>query len=600
MFAPGVPVLQQDVMRADDPISDGMSWYAEPTQPSPERPRLTFDLDVDICVIGGGLAGLTTARELARRGWSVALLETHTIASGASGRNLGFVLPGFQESIGRIIERVGLDHAKQLWTLSERGVEYVRETARQTAMPGVAPVNGWLNVSKFHENASLAAEAALLSEEFGAQVEAWSTAQVQESLNSPLYRNAVHFPRAFHIHPLNYAFGLAAAAEQAGVRIFEHTPALSIDTAGIRKRIGTPSARVRASQIVLAGSTGVGPLVPRLGASLLPVTSFVALTAPLGDKLHEVIKFKGGISDSTSVDNHYRIIDGDRLVWSGGLRMSDTTDPKRYASRLAGDMQRAYPQFGDLLVERVWSGTVGVAVHDMPQIGEIASGVWVANGFSGQGLNNTAMAGELIARGIAEKDQTWRLFSSYDLVWSGGKAGRAAMQMRYWTHRIKDRMAAMFNSPPDATQEEPAPPIEAATLAIGAAMPVAPAIEQPADIPAARADEPVVAEVSAAPVPEPVVTDEPVAALSEPVTIKAPVSQVETTVVVESAVVESVVAESDAVVPAPLKKARRARKPAKSAKTKPATTKSKSKKQANQPLVSPEVPEAAGKNPAEG
>src|SRR5258706_15505957 len=117
-------------MQADDPTSDGATWYAEATVPAPEWPRLTFDLDVDVCVVGGGLAGLTAAREIARHGWSVALLEAHTVASGASGRNLGFVLPGFLESLDRMVERVGLDHARQLWALSERGLEYVRETIR--------------------------------------------------------------------------------------------------------------------------------------------------------------------------------------------------------------------------------------------------------------------------------------------------------------------------------------------------------------------------------------------------------------------------------------------------------------------------------------
>src|SRR5436309_6044762 len=96
--------------------------------PVPARPPLTYDIDVDVCVIGGGLAGLTTAREIARRGWSVVVLESRRIAWGASGRNDGFVLPGFAESMDRIVSRVGLDHAKALWALSEMGLRYVRTT----------------------------------------------------------------------------------------------------------------------------------------------------------------------------------------------------------------------------------------------------------------------------------------------------------------------------------------------------------------------------------------------------------------------------------------------------------------------------------------
>jgi gamma-glutamylputrescine oxidase len=444
-------------MQADEPISNGTSWYAEPTVPAPDRPRLTFDLDVDVCVIGGGLAGLTTAREIARRGWSVAVLEAQSVASGASGRNLGFVLPGFLESLQRIIDRVGLEHAKELWALSERGLDYVRTTIRETGMPGVEPVNGWLAVAKFRDDPKLESEAALLREEFGADVEAWSSARVRDVLKSPLYQNALHFPCAFHIHPMNYAIGLAAAAEQAGVRIFEHTPALSLDPAGVRKRIGTPSARVRAAQIVLAGNTGIGALMPQLAASLLPITTYVATTAPLGDKLQEAITYQGGVSDSVFADSHYRIIDGDRLMWSGGMTMW-VANPRRYAQRLAADIRRAYPQLGRVTVDHVWSGTLGRAVHKMPQVGEIARGVWVASGFGGHGFNTTAMAGDLIARGIVEGNQSWRLFAPYDLVWAGGKAGYTAVQALYWAHRIRERLDAQFSRPADMRQDaEPLP-----------------------------------------------------------------------------------------------------------------------------------------------
>jgi glycine/D-amino acid oxidase-like deaminating enzyme len=433
-------------MQADDSISGGAGQYAEETVPASEWPRLTFDLDVDVCVVGGGLAGLTVAREVARRGWSVAVLEAQTVASGASGRNLGFVLPGFLESLDRIIERVGLDHARQLWALSERGLDYVRETIRETAMPGVVPVEGWLSVSKFQEDEKMIAEAQILRDAFGVPVESWPTERVQEQLKSPLYQNAIYYPRAFHIHPLNYIRGLAAAAVEAGVRIFEHTPALSLDPAGVRKRINTPSGRVRAPHLVLAGNVGLGALVPRLAATLLPITTYVATTEPLGDKLEQAVTFKGGVSDSASADSHYRIIGGDRLIWTGGMTMW-VANPKRYARRLAADIRRAYPQLGRVAVDHVWSGTLGRAIHRMPQVGELDRGVWLASGFGGHGFNTSAMAGELIARGIVEGDESWRLFSAYDLVWAGGKAGRSTMQVLYWLHRARERVDAQLSRP---------------------------------------------------------------------------------------------------------------------------------------------------------
>src|SRR5262245_47890924 len=190
----------------------GPSWYAATMLAAPERDRLVYDLDVDACVIGGGLAGLTTARELARRGWSVAVLEASRVAWSASGRNAGIVAPGFSERIDRIIERVGLDRTRALWVLSAGGVDYVRTAIRETQMAGVSPVDGWLMVQRTDTPDRLFRTGELIAHSFGFEVEPWSTEQVREAVRTPTYFQGLNFPGAFHIHPLNYALGLAAAA----------------------------------------------------------------------------------------------------------------------------------------------------------------------------------------------------------------------------------------------------------------------------------------------------------------------------------------------------------------------------------------------------
>jgi glycine/D-amino acid oxidase-like deaminating enzyme len=427
---------------ADVP-AQGLTWYDATAAVERERTRLTFDLDVDVCVIGGGLAGLTVARELARRQWSVAVLEAERIAWSASGRNCGFVLPGFAETMPRIAERIGLDQARALWALADAGRAYVRDTIRETGMAGVDPVDGWLRVAKFAEDFEFTAYAAWLREQFGAAVEVWPAERVREVLKAPVYCNALHFPNAFHIHPVNYALGLAAAAERAGVRIFEETPALELDPAGVRKRVVTPSARVRAARIVLAGNVYIGSLQPRLAATLMPVTTFVAVTAPIGEHLREVIGYPGAVSDSERADNHYRIVDGDRLLWSGGMRTWAADHPRRFARRLRADIRRTYPQLAAVRIEYVWSGTLGRTVHRMPQIGELAPGLWVASGFGGHGLNTTAMAGMLVARGITEGDTAWRQFQPYELVWSGGLGGAMVLQAEYAGARLRERFRAL-------------------------------------------------------------------------------------------------------------------------------------------------------------
>ena len=161
--------------------SAAAGWYEATRVTSPQRPRLNFDLDVDVCVIGGGLAGLTVAREVARRGWSVAVLEANRVAWAASGRNTGFVLPGFGESADNIVERIGLDHAKELWALSEQGVDYVRRAVEETGMPGVETGAGWLHISKTDNDREIRNEVERLRW-IGANVEFWDAARVREVL----------------------------------------------------------------------------------------------------------------------------------------------------------------------------------------------------------------------------------------------------------------------------------------------------------------------------------------------------------------------------------------------------------------------------------
>ena len=150
------------------------------------RGRGSLDLDVDVCVIGGGLAGLTTARELARSGWSVVLIEAGRLAQSASGRNTGFVLPGFGADADRLIARVGFERTKDLWTLSQAGLDYVRNTIRDNDAPGIDPQPGWLYVSKKDNTDEFLGYVALLGE-LGCEIEGWPTERVRSVLRSERY-----------------------------------------------------------------------------------------------------------------------------------------------------------------------------------------------------------------------------------------------------------------------------------------------------------------------------------------------------------------------------------------------------------------------------
>jgi glycine/D-amino acid oxidase-like deaminating enzyme len=399
-----------------------------PGAPAPrEHSRLSFDLDVDIAIVGAGLAGLTVALEAARLGASVAVLEGRHIGWNASGHQLGTVMPGYGLPIGELIARIGFEDTRELWALSKEGAEYVRAIATEDQIPGIALSEGVLEVSNVDAGDQLISRLQMLGEDFETEVEGWQIDRVRAELKTDHYFHGVYYPKAFQLDGRKYVHGLAALARRAGARIFEDTPVVSIDPSGIRKRIVTPSARLRASHIVLAGNVHLGATLRRLSETLLPVWRYAAVTAPLGERLAETMTFRGTVADSDDID-HFRIVDGDRLMWAS----PETTwaaRPERFAPAIARRIRTIFPQLGRVEIAETWGGAVGLTVHGMPQIGQLRKGLWVASGFGSQGINTSAMAGQLIARSILWGDERWRLFSPFELVWAGGPTGRVAGQV---------------------------------------------------------------------------------------------------------------------------------------------------------------------------
>jgi glycine/D-amino acid oxidase-like deaminating enzyme len=389
-----------------------------------QRSRLSFDLDVDIAIVGAGLAGLTVAAEAARLGASIAVLEGRNVGWGASGHHLGTVMPGFGLPIADLIERVGLEDAQELWALSKEGAEHVRAAATEEAMPGINLTEGALEVSNVDVGEALISRLQTLSGDFDTEVEGWQVDRVRAELRTDRYFHGIYYPKAFQIDGRKYVHGLAAMARRAGARIFEDTPVVSIDPSGIRKRIVTPSARLRASHIVLCGNVHLGAPLKRLSETLLPVWRYAAVSEPLGERLGEVIAFKGSVMDSDGID-HFRIVDGDRLMWASPETTWDAR-PKRFTAAVQRRINTVFPRLGKVAISDVFGGAVGTAVHGMPQVGQLRKGLWVASGFGRQGLATSAMAGLLVARSILWGDERWRLFSPFELVWAGGATGRLA------------------------------------------------------------------------------------------------------------------------------------------------------------------------------
>lgn len=375
------------------------SWYAATANDAPDRPSLKGEVRADVCVVGGGFTGLSAALHLAEKGVDVVLVEAHRVGFGASGRNGGQLGSGQRQDQEALIRMVGRDAARQMWQLGEEAKQVVRGLIDAHGIdcdyrPGVA----WTGFSD-KETRELHGYADLLEREYGYdQIERLDAEACQALCPSPAYKGGMLDMGAGHLHPLNFALGLARAAEAAGVRIFERSHVHHIED-GNPAEVRCDTGRVVAETVVLAGNGYLGGLNRKVAARVMPINNFVAATEPLGDRAAEVLTRDVAVADTKFVVNYFRLSRDKRLLFGGGESYGYRF-PDDIAGKVRKPMLEIFPHLRDVKIDYAWGGTLAITMKRLPYLGRVGKSILSSSGYSGHGVGTATHAGMLMAQAI--------------------------------------------------------------------------------------------------------------------------------------------------------------------------------------------------------
>ena len=423
------------IASADDYVDN---YYARNLAEDVHYPAVKGTVEADVCVIGGGLAGINTALGLVERGKKVILIEAHRIGWGASGRNAGFVAKGYAAGEASLAKKIGMEKAQKLVNLTKNARKTIKKRINDFNIDCGPVIDGVLTVSFRDRVEELKRSIQEANDNFGLGFEFWSREQVHAVCKTDKYFDGIFAPNDFQFNPLRYVRGLGKAIADKGGKIYETSPAIKIVKEGADWAVHTPEGKVKAKDIVLSCAIYMEGLDSRLENAAFPVQTYLMSTAPIDPNvLKSAIDTPYAIYDTRFCSDYYRILPDNRLLWGG--RVGLWAHPQDIAQTMLHDMFKLYPQLkGHVTAESSWAGKLCYAPHKMPQIGQIEPGYWYNTGYGGHGLCPTTAGGEVMAAAIAEGDTLYKEFAPFGIGYAGGKLGRYAAQMVYWWWKARD------------------------------------------------------------------------------------------------------------------------------------------------------------------
>ncbi|WP_281855969.1 NAD(P)/FAD-dependent oxidoreductase [Litoreibacter halocynthiae] len=418
------------------------SYYAASANPSPERPPLTGANEIDICIVGAGYSGLSTGLHLAEKGYKVAIIEGARVGWGASGRNGGQIVNGLNASLQTIKKRYGQDTATFVAGLVQEGGEIIRERIKTYDIQcDLKEKNIFTGLTMSHMKEL--EERKELWKSYGIDnQEMLDKNQLREHVKSDLYEGGMIDHTGGHMHPLNLALGEAAAFEKLGGTIYEMSMVTGVDTEAVKPVVTTEKGSMTCKTLVLCGNAYLGHVVSTLTSRVMPVSTQVMATEPLGkDLAHSLLPTDACVEDIRYILDYYRL-SGDKRMLFGGGTVYGGADPSDIKAKLQPNMAKVFPQLKNTKIDYAWSGNFALSFSRVPQMGRIGENTYFAHGYSGHGVTGSHTFGRILSEAIDGDLTRFDVFENVPWYpFPGGRMFRVPYSVvGSWWYGLRDKL----------------------------------------------------------------------------------------------------------------------------------------------------------------